>query len=319
MKIGVVGNGMIVNMFLHNAALVDNAEIISICVRPHSLKKGQELAAEYNIPLVETDYFNFLKNPEIEAVYIGISNLAHYEYAKNALEAGKHVILEKPFTVTNAEAKTLASIAMENNLFIWEAFIIPYLPTYSTLKDSISKIGKIKIVHCNYSKVSSRYSQYLNGTILPAFDLSLAGGALYDLNIYNIHLTVSFFGKPKAVHYYPNKGFNGVDTSGTAILEYEDFHAVCCAAKDSSSPSGVIIQGEKGTLIAGGSASTLSTITLSAENEEILLASYDGKNKLSYELTEFIRQFENIDFKSCYKMLQHSLTVTEVVDALLSK
>ena len=56
MKIGVVGNGMIVGMFLHDVALVDHTEVISLCVRPKSLEKGQKFAAEHGIPLVETDY-----------------------------------------------------------------------------------------------------------------------------------------------------------------------------------------------------------------------------------------------------------------------
>ena len=119
MKIGVVGNGMIVGMFLRDAALVDGTEIVSLCVRPHSLEKGQKIAEEHQIPVVETDYDTFLKNPAIETVYIGIANLVHFQYAKKALEAGKHVILEKPFTVTSAEARALADIAREKQLFLW--------------------------------------------------------------------------------------------------------------------------------------------------------------------------------------------------------
>lgn len=317
MKIGIVGNGMIVGMFLHDVALVKDADVAALCVRPHSLEKGQKIAEEHHIPLVETDYDTFLKNPEIKTVYIGIANLAHYEYAKKALEAGKHVILEKPFTVTAAEAKELAAIAREKQLFLWEAFIIPYLPSYSVVKTSVSRTGNIKLVQCNYSKISSRYAQYLSGVILPAFDLSLAGGALYDLNIYNLHFTIGLFGKPKAAHYYPTKGYNGVDTSGIAVLEYENFNAVCCAAKDSTSPSGFVIQGDEGTLRGEGSVSTLSKITFADKKSEEVLAEFDGAIKLSYELTEFVRQFQEKDYTSCYKMLEHSVAVTEVVDELL--
>ena len=317
MKIGIVGNGMIVGMFLRDAALVNDAQIISLCVRPHSLEKGNRIASEHNIPLIETDYDIFLKNTEIETVYIGISNLVHYEYAKKALKAGKHVILEKPFTVTGKEAKELAHLAKENQLFLWEAFMIPYLPPYQTIKNALKKVGCVKLVHSNFSKISSRYAQYLDGEILPAFDLSLAGGALYDLNIYNLHFTVDLFGKPKDAHYYPTKGYNGVDTSGIAILEYETFHAVCSAAKDSTSPSGFIIQGEQGTLIGEGSTSTLSKVSFAYNHGKSILTEFDGKNKLSYELREFIRQFNTKDYDSCYQMLEHSIAVTEVVDKLL--
>lgn len=317
MKIGIVGNGMIVGMFLHDVALVDHAEVISLCVRPRSLEKGKKIAQEHHIPQIETDYDVFLDNPEIETVYIGIANLVHYEYAKKALNAGKHVILEKPFTVSSNEAKELAALAKEKQLFLWEAFIIPYLPSYAVVKDAVSRVGNVKLMHSNYSKISSRYAQYLNGEILPAFDLSLAGGALYDLNIYNLHFTVGLFGKPKAAHYYPTKGYNGVDTSGIAVLEYDTFSAVCSAAKDSTSLSGFMIQGDAGTLQGKGSVSTLSKIEFTSKAGTETLAEFDGKIKLSYELTEFIRQFEANDYTSCYEMLDHSVAVTEVVDELL--
>lgn len=319
MKIGVVGNGMIVGMFLKDARTVGSAQIVSLCVRPKSLEKGNALAAEYQIPLVETDYETFLKNPQIETVYLGISNLAHFEYAKKALEAGKHVICEKPFTVTGSEAAELSRIARERSLFLWEAFIIPYTKGWQLVKEQVSRSGKIKLIQTNYCKISSRYQKYLEGEILPAFDLSLAGGALYDLNIYNLHFVIGLFGKPDSACYYPVQGYNGVDTSGVAILTYGDFQAVCCAAKDSSSPSGFSIQGEKGTLLGEGSVSALKRVRFLDQSGETVLAQYDGTISLAEELMEFIRQYEQKDYRSCYEMLAHSVAVAETVDELLKR
>ena len=108
-----------------------------------------------------------------------------------------------------------------------------------------------------------------------------------------------------------------MDTSGIAVLEYDSFNAVCVAGKDSTSPSGFVIQGDSGTLRGEGSVSTLSKICFADKAGEEILAEFDGKIKLSYELTEFIRQFEAKDFESCYQMLDHSVAVAEVVDELL--
>lgn len=318
MKIGIVGNGMIVGMFLQDIADVPYAEIISLCVRERSREKGEQIVQKYQIPLLETDYETFLKNPEMDTVYIGISNLAHYEYTKKALEAGKHVICEKPFTVTGAEARTLAALAKEKRLFLWEAFIIPYAPAYEIVKNAVSEVGSIKLVQSSYCKVSSRYEQYLKGNVLPAFDPALAGGALYDLNIYNLHFTVGLFGKPKSAHYFPNIGYNGIDTSGVAVLEYDGFHAVCCAAKDSSSPTGFVIQGDQGTLTGQGPVSALSSVILNAGDSQTSLVSGSGIETLADEVTEFIRQYETGDYDSCYKMLDHSVLVTELVDELFN-
>ena len=101
-----------------------------------------------------------------------------------------------------------------------------------------------------------------------------------------------------------------------AVLEYDSFHAVCCAAKDSTSPSGFVIQGDQGTLWGKESVSTLAKITFSDKSGETILEEFDGNNKLSYELTEFIRQYETGDFNSCYEMLKHTVYVAETVDEL---
>ena len=80
---------------------------------------------------------------------------------------------------------------------------------------------------------------------------------------------------------------------------------------------GVVIQGDAGTLRGEGSVSTLSKIFFEDNTGSNILAEFDGKIKLSYELTEFIRQYEANDYGSCYQMLDHSVAVTEVVDQLL--
>ena len=72
MKIGIVGNGMIVGMFLRDALLIEEAEIISLCVRPHSYEKGQKIALEHNIPLIETDYEAFLSTDTLLILGLGL-------------------------------------------------------------------------------------------------------------------------------------------------------------------------------------------------------------------------------------------------------
>ena len=70
---------------------------------------------------------------------------------------------------------------------IFEAMNLHYIPAFLSLKEDLKKLGDIKIVSFNYSQYSSRYNAFKEGTILPAFDFHKAGGALMDLNVYNIH------------------------------------------------------------------------------------------------------------------------------------
>lgn len=252
MKLGIIGTGKIIHEALFALEPVQEIEKNAIYARPHSRTKAAELAEKYNIPQIYTDYEELLARSDVNCVYIGLVNSAHYSYAKTALLAGKHVILEKPFTSTVAEARELAQIARKKNLYLLEAIVPMHNEVFHKIKDILPNLGPVKLIQANYSQYSSRYNNYLKGKVEPAFDPALSGGALYDINLYNIYFSVGLFGKPEQAFYFPNRGFNGIDTSGTAILQYPEFTAVCTGAKDSDSPSFISIQGENGWIRMDG-------------------------------------------------------------------
>ena len=103
---------------------------------------------------------------------------------------------------------------------IFEAMNLHYTPAFLSLKEDLNKLGDIKIVSFNYSQYSSRYNAFKGGTILPAFDYHKAGGALMDLNVYNIHALIDLFGKPVYHKYMANIEKN-IDTSGIMIFDFE--------------------------------------------------------------------------------------------------
>ena len=83
----------------------------------------------------------------------------------------------------------------------------------------MSSLGKIKLVQCNYSQYSSRYDKFLAGEIPNVFNPVFSGGALQDINIYNLHFVTGLFGKAKEVKYIANSAENGIDTSGIATIK----------------------------------------------------------------------------------------------------
>ena len=246
MKVGIVGNGMIVPIAIE-AMLRAEIEVTALWCRNAS--KGKPIVEKYQIQDQYTDYQAFLNDDSFDTVYIGLTNALHYQYAKDAILARKHVIVEKPFTISTAEAKELQALALKHGCMLFEAILSRYSKNYEHLKDELQKIGKIKLIQANFSKYSSRYDKFRKGIITPTFDKARGGGSLMDLNVYNIHFVVGLFGLPKKVQYYPNLADNGVDTSGILIMEYPDFQAVCTAAKDSTSDPFVIIQAEEGTIV----------------------------------------------------------------------
>ncbi|GHT49099.1 NAD(P)-dependent oxidoreductase [Spirochaetia bacterium] len=319
MRIGIAGSGNIVKQCLCAITLSSGIDCTAIVVRPPRLRDGETLAQKYNIKNIYTDYEKFLCDAEVDVVYIGIVNTMHYEYAKKALLHKKNVIVEKPFTVYAAQAHELASIANENNLFLFEAITMIHSPNFLALKENLPSIGRPKIVMCNYSQYSSRYDSYLTGTVLPAFDPSCAGGALLDINIYNLHFVIGMFGVPLSVEYFPNIGFNGIDTSGIINLNYAEMQAVCVGSKDSGSPGFCMAQGEKGFLRLNGPGFSTDSSDICINNKTTHFDLHKSDHYMVEELNDFKKVIENKDFKTARSWLEHTLNVMDVLEKARNK
>ncbi|GAA0318743.1 Gfo/Idh/MocA family oxidoreductase [Oceanobacillus oncorhynchi subsp. oncorhynchi] len=257
MKLGIVGAGGIVKTVLSFIGEIDEIVLKAISATTASEEMLKTLCTDYNIPNYYTDVNQMLQDKEIEVVYIAVPNHLHYLFTRKALKAGKHVICEKPFTSNLKEAKDLISLAEKLNLIILEGVNTRYLPNTLKIKEVLNKIGKIKIVSMNYSQYSSRYDAFREGNILPAFNPDMSGGALMDLNIYNINFAVFLFGEPKNLSYEANIE-KGIDTSGILTLDYEDFKCVSIAAKDCKAPMMTTIQGDKGCIVIDSSLNLIN-------------------------------------------------------------
>ena len=242
-------------------------------------------------------------------------NAVHHEYAKKFLDAGKNVIVEKPFTVTAAQAQDLIDTARSKKLFLFEAITTLHLPNFFAIRDALSKIGDVKIVQCNYSQYSSRYDAYKNKSVAPAFDPKLYGGALTDINIYNLNFVVGLFGLPKKISYAANVGWNGIDTSGIVTLEYENFLAQCVGAKDSASPCFLNIQGDGGYILATGAPNELNSFELAIRGQDVQKFSLNKFNhRMVHEFVDFAEIFEREDFAAVERGLETSLNVMTVAE-----
>lgn len=310
MKVATIGSGMIVGWFLESVKQNDGVT----CVAMYSRKKesAQGLAKEYGISDIYTDLDEMLAREDIDFVYVASPNSMHYSYSLKIMQAGKHVICEKPFTSTLGEFDTLAAYAKEHNLMLFEAIVTAHMPNYLLIKENLHKLGTIRMVQCNFSQYSSRYDKLLEGETPNVFNPAFSGGALADINIYNLHFVVGLFGKPQAIHYYPNKHPNGIDTSGVALLEYDGFKAVCVGCKDTKSQCIAQIQGEKGYITVGSETSKCSSFILNADGASETLSVEQNEISLFYEVKDFVKIFTDQDFKRCYELLDYSREVMEV-------
>lgn len=255
---------------------------------------------------------------DADIVYIASPNALHAEHAEKALRAGKHVICEKPFTMTSAQARALFQLAEQKQRFLFEAIVTQHMPNYHAIRDLLPRIGKIKVVQSNFSQYSSRYAQYLSGSVPNVFSPQWGGGALADIGIYCIHFIVGLFGAPRTVHYFPNRGYNGIDTSGCGVMEYGDFLASFTCAKDSRSACITQIQGEQGCITLYGEASRCPRFVLQdaegAIHEDLAQPQHD--NVMVHELKEFTRILTENDSAAYAALKQESLAVMRTFEAL---
>ena len=313
MQIGIVGAGMTVPWFLEAAKLIPEMEVRALFARKE--EKRKEICEKYQVPVAYDSYEKLLADQSIDVLYLPVPNHLHYSFTKQALEAGKHVILEKPFTVTYEEAKKLAELARAKGLVLFEAITNQYNANYEKVRELLPGLGDVKIVQLNFSQYSSRYEAFKQGNIAPVFDAAKAGGALMDLNVYNIHFVVGLFGEPKAVHYYPNME-KGVDTSGILVMEYPTFQCVCVAAKDCGAPLSVNIEGDKGCMFSHSNSGRFEEFSYQENKQEPIhyeLASRDSI--FAEELTAFTEYYVNKNRAELDRRLEHSLRVMKVLDA----
>ena len=315
-NVGIIGSGFIVPSFIEATKAVKGFKYVGIASPVEEQLKN--LKEKYGIGYYSLDNEVVYNDPKIDVIYCAVPNGLHYEVAKRALECGKIVIVEKPFTASYAEAKELIDLAKKKKLIIFEAITMRHMPNYRKIKELLPQIGEIKMVDINFSQYSSRYDKFKKGITLPAFDLKLAGGALMDLGVYNVHFVLGLFGEPKDVKYYANK-VKGIDTSGTLVLDYGSFKATCIACKDCKAPLNTCVQGDAGYIKSDDASSVIKTINLVLNGQEPKSFSLNKQKDITHysEYVEFKKIYLNKDLKTAQYWNKETLKVCKVMDKAL--
>lgn len=261
----------------------------------------------------------FFCDEEINVVYIATPNLLHYEQAKRALMAGKHVICEKPFCTKAVHARELVEIAKEKHLFLVDAVPTAFLPNLKIIKRELQKIGRVKLVMGNFSQYSSRYDLVLKGEVPNIFNPEYAGGCLMDINFYNVYLNVALFGKPLNSIYFPNLYGNLADTSGILMMQYDGFVSEAAGAKDTWGVNFFQIEGEKGYIYIKDGSGALGEVKVVTKESEEVFNGQDNPDRWSYEVDAVTKLLLEEDYDTVYQGLDTMLDVVEVLEASRKK
>jgi predicted dehydrogenase len=312
-RLGTIGSGMIVHAILDNVMKTHGIRLEAVYSR--SPEKAAAVAERYGCEKTYTDMDAFLQDGAVDFVYIASPNLLHYPQAKQALLAGKNVILEKPFCTKAAHARELVDLAHERGLILIDAVPTSFLPNLAFLRQALPKVGRIRLVQSNYSQYSSRYDQLLQGQVTNIFDPQFAGGCLMDINFYNTWLNVALFGKPDKAEYLPNIYPGLADTSGVLNLVYGDFISTNSGAKDTWGINYFQIEGEKGFIYAQDGSNALSSIRVVTKNSDETFNIQHNPDRWSYEVEGWVRMICSDARDEMARRLEITLQVMETMES----
>ncbi len=298
-RYGVIGSGWIAEEFVKGTQLIDGLEFAAMYSRTY--EKGKEFADRFADVPVYTDINEFAES-DIDAVYIASPNCLHYEQSRLMLEHGKHVLCEKPITVTPDEYRELFVLAESRKLIYTEAIMMLHLPARNVLKNALKKIGKIHSAHFDFSQLSSKYPALKRGENPNIFNPEMKTGCLRDLGIYCFYPAVDFFGIPDRIT--ASAGFieTGADGWGTTILDYSGMQVTLTFSKVGQSYLGSQIFGDEGTVTIE-SVSQLTNIFLCTKDgkKEEIYGEISKPELMSFEAESFKNYIENFEkFKENY-------------------
>jgi predicted dehydrogenase len=235
---GIVGTGGIAAAFADDLRLLPDASLVAIGSRSQST--ADEFGARFAVPHAHASYDDLVNDPDVDAVYVATPHVGHHAAALSAINAGKAVLVEKPFTINAIEAAALIEAARSRGVFLMEAMWARFLPHMVRVRQLLASgaLGDVRVVIADHNQWFERDPKHR------LFDPVLGGGALLDLGVYPVSFASMVFGPPTRVTAVSTRAFTGVDATTSAILEYADgAHAVVTTSLEVAGPTKAAIVG----------------------------------------------------------------------------
>jgi xylose dehydrogenase (NAD/NADP) len=212
---GIISTADINRKLIPGAHASPKVDLLAVASRDKS--RAEAYAGEWQIERAYGSYEELLADPDIEAVYIPLPNTMHAEWSINALDAGKHVLCEKPFSRHTGDVEASFEAAERNDRLLSEAFMYRHNPQTARLKEIVDggAIGTLRLVRSAFS-----YSLYDTDNIRLRTDVE--GGALMDVGCYCVSGARLLAGEPESVYASAWLGETGTDWVFTATMRFPD-------------------------------------------------------------------------------------------------
>ena len=313
MNWGMLGYGKIAPKFTASLAVVPGQTFNALASRSNAKSLAEKLP---DVKVFDT-YEALCADPEVDIIYVSTTHNYHKEHVLLALEHGKHVLCEKPMTLSYADTKMLIDTARSKGLLLMEGVWSRFQPNYRKLKALLAEdvIGKVRLVRADFG---------FKAPWLPErriFNPDLAGGGTYDVGVYPIMFANDIFGGiPDEIHAYGQMTTTGVDGACSMLFRYPGGGmAQLNSGVDLRMRNDAIIYGENGWI----------EIPLFWQGQEMkvfrdgeLIGQYDNpfiSTGYSYEIASFVKSLEEDAIENPIFSHQDSLDLAWVVDQVLAQ
>jgi Predicted dehydrogenases and related proteins len=309
LRYGILSTASIVPRFINALRESGSGEVVAVASR--SAEKAREKANQWNIEKSYGSYEELLMDKDIDVVYVAMINSEHYQYALKALEHGKHVICEKPFTLKKEEAQYLFKVAGERKLFIAEAQKAVFLPVMRDIRQLLAdgKLGRMHFADFT-SSCSSVYNEWLHSE-------KAGGGALYGNASYSVHLARYLFDSEiSAYSGLCTKGDSAIDEQCVLNLRLEN--SMMVISKISTNVLAVnkaFLYGDLGYIeIADYWKARTATVHYNSGEEQEL--SHPCRYELIYEIEHFNRCINDGLLQSPVMNEEMTVSTIELMESL---
>lgn len=294
MKFAILAPGHIAHSMARAVSEIEKIECYAVASRDY--RRAADFAKQWGFEKAYGSYEEMVKDPQVELVYVASPHSHHYEHTRLCLEYGKHVLVEKAFTVNAKQARELIQLSEEKGLLLAEAIWTRYMPSRKMIDDILASgvLGNVTSLTANLGYILPHVERMQNP--------ELAGGALLDLGVYPINFALmAFHGSIKEVNAAAIMSPKGVDWMNSITLSFADgkmavLHSDMLAQTDRQG----VISGDKGYL-------EVQNIN---NCEEIRVFNLERKMTASYQVPEQINGYE-YEVLSCIRAIEEGRTECE--------
>ncbi|TDO96277.1 Gfo/Idh/MocA family protein [Marinomonas balearica] len=309
---GILGTGNIAHTFAKDFQYAKTGTLTAVASR--NKDTADSFASEHDIELAMVDYYSLINSQEVDVVYIATPHSTHYELARAAILSGKSVLCEKPFTLNEAQAKTLFELAETHQVFVMEAMWTRFQPAIEQAIEWVEEgeIGDLMGIQASFNFKGPTDPQHR------LLNPDLGGGALMDIGIYPVFLAQLFLGRPDFVQNQAVIGDTDVDVFEQIMLGWENGQLASLEASIlSPAPNRAILSGTQGYIEFGSQWYKAKTITLvkSDDSEHAIEFDYEGEG-YQFEIEEVNRCLEEGLLQSPNHSWQNTLNLLSTLDEI---